>query len=236
MKVEQVKRLPLLLLLLQVNHLILIIKTFTIMGTRTRRTNTNANTNANENVLNANVVDVAETSANADTTATATEAQIVGQYGEDYTLKGVITKVMQSQGDNRITLVLDKEFAAYDNSGEETVSTMFGTNIYNLLNEVGAQVPELQLADAMALGKPLNPQIVALTLINAEIEVTRLYKEKGEEREFSENGEVYTNTCFVTRFKKIKTHINQVFVSMINNLIMTKPTLETVTGVNPFNV
>lgn len=202
------------------------------MTTRSKKTNVNTNENATN--VNANVN--ANANANADTTATATEAQFIGSYGEDYTLKGVITKVMQSQGDNRITLVLNKEFAGYDNNGEEVTTTMFGTNVYNLINEVGAQVPELQLADAMALGKPLNPQIVALVLMNAEIEVQRVFKEKGEEREFSENGEVYTNTCFVTRFKKIKTHINQVFVTMINNLIMTKPCMETVAVVNPFNV
>lgn len=197
------------------------------MTTRSKKTNVNENANA-ANVVNTNV-------NTADNTAD-TNSQFVGNYAEDYTLKATITKVMQSQGDNRITLVLNKEFAGYDNNGEEVTTTMFGTNVYNLINEVGAQVPELQLADAMALGKPLNPQIVALVLMNAEIEVQRVFKEKGEEREFSENGEVYTNTCFVTRFKKIKTHINQVFVSMINNLIMTKPCMETVAVVNPFNV
>ena len=193
------------------------------MTTRSKKTNVDE------------TVKTVETTEKVETTET-TETQIVGQYGEDYSLKATITKVMQSQGDNRITLVLNKEFTGYDNSGEEVTTTMFGTNVCNLINEVGAQVPELQLADAMALGKPLNPQIIALVLMNAEIEVSRVFKEKGEEREYAENGEVYTNTCFVTRFKKIKTHINQVFVAMINNLIMTKPCTETATVVNPFNV
>lgn len=157
---------------------------------------------------------------------------------KDYMLSGKITKVMLSQGNNRVTFVLNKEFDGFDEKGEPCKTNMFGTNIYNLVNEVGQQVPYLQLADSLAMGAPVNPQIVSLSMTNAEIEVQRVFKMKGEEREQEGTG-VYSNDCFVTRFKKVTTHINKVFEAMLTNLVMNKPTAyndATSAVANPFNI
>lgn len=162
----------------------------------------------------------------------------VEKRAEDYLLNAKIIKVMLSQGDNRVTFVLNKEFDSFDQNGEPYKTNMFGTNIYNLVNEVGSQVPHLQLADSLAMGAPVNPQIVSLVMVNADIEVQRVFKEKGEEREKEGTG-VYSNDCFVTRFKKVTTHINKVFEAVLNDLVMNKPTANvaaSVTAANPFNI
>lgn len=157
---------------------------------------------------------------------------------KDYVLNAKITKVMLSQGDNRVTFVLNTEFNGFDQNGEQVKTNMFGTNIYNLVNEVGQQVPYLQLADSLAMGAPINPQIVSLAMTNADIEVQRVFKAKGEERETEGTG-VYSNDCFVTRFKKVTTHINKVFESVLTDLVMNKPTAQNTASVataNPFNI
>ena len=158
---------------------------------------------------------------------------------ENYTLQAKVTKVMLSQGDNRVTLVFDKEFNGFDQSGEPCKTNMLGTNIYNLVNEIGSQVPYLQMADALAMGQPVNPQIVSLSLVNADVVVERVFKEKGEEREVEGTG-TYTNDCFVSRFKKVTTHINGVFEKVLADLVMNKPTANGATiaaaNANPFDI
>ena len=157
------------------------------------------------------------------TTTSKAKKEVKEAKVENYTLQAKVTKVMLSQGDNRVTLVLDKEFDSFDQNGEACKSNMLGTNIYNLVNEIGAQVPYLQMADALAMGQPVNPQIVSLSLVNADVVVERLFKEKGEEREVEGTG-TYTNNCFVSRFKKVTTHINSVFEKVLADLVMNRPT------------
>ena len=199
------------------------------MSTRTNKQN---ESKTNE-VLNTTAAQAAPVPSTDETVS-----NVIGVHGEDYAMSATITKVMQSQSDGRVSFVLDKTFAGYSRSGEETETQILGTNVYNLVNEVGAQVPELQLAEALCLGKPINPQIVALVLTNATIEVVREFKQRGEERQNAENGEVYSNDCFVTRFKKVKTHINQLFAKHIQTLLATQPSDPTAALViaNPFNV
>lgn len=172
------------------------------------------------------------------TTSANKTAKKVENKVKDYLLNAKITKVMLSQGDNRVTFVLNTEFDGFDQNGQQVKTNMFGTNIYNLVNEVGQQVPYLQLADSLAMGAPINPQIVSLSMINADIEVQRVFKAKGEERETEGTG-VYSNDCFVTRFKKVTTHINKVFESVLTDLVMNKPTAQSTPSVataNPFNI
>lgn len=148
-----------------------------------------------------------------------------------------IIKVMTPQGaDDRITFVFDRTFETIDkNTGEIKESNMFGLNIYNVVQQVAAKVPEIQLADTLAMGAMVNPQIIALAMINAETKIKREYHEAGEAREAT--NDTYTANCWVSKFEDVRTHIAPVFASMLQNLIMTKPAIiKTAAVPNPFGI
>lgn len=150
---------------------------------------------------------------------------------------GKIVKVMMpQQSDDRITFVVNKEFTTIDmQNGEEKVTNMFGMNIYNVTNQLSQFVPEIQLADALAMGKMVNPQIIALCLMNADIEVNREFKEKGAKRE--NTNDTYANDCIVSTFAKVTTHIAPAFVNVIGSLIATKPAIIKAAALpNPFDM
>ena len=150
-----------------------------------------------------------------------------------------VTRVMiPENAEDRISFVLDKEFTTIDmKTGEEKTTNIFGMNIYNFVNQVSSFVPEIQLADAMATGQMVNPQIIALAMLNADIEIKREFREKGEKREST--NDVYSNDCIVSKIVSVTTHIHTTFVAVLTQLIMTKPAIikKTTTGVpNPFNM
>lgn len=141
-----------------------------------------------------------------------------------------VTKVMLPTGDDdRVTLVTTGKFDTIDfNSGETKETNMFGINIYNLVNQIGAKVPYIQLADAMAMGKMINPKIISLALMNAEISIKREIHAQGELREDGQS--VYTRDCIVTKITDVKTHINPVFKLMLDKLVMEEPTVVKITN------
>lgn len=152
-------------------------------------------------------------------------------------IKGVITKVMLPNGDdNRITFVLDKEFKTLDfTTGEEKITNMFGMNIFAVVNQVAQYVPEIQLADTLALGNCVNPQIIALSLTNAEVEVTRETHEKGEQRK--NTNELYARDCITSTITKVKTNIKPIFAQMLSQLVINAPAVIRKAAVpNPFGL
>lgn len=150
----------------------------------------------------------------------------------------VIRVMINENAEDRISFVLDKEFETIDmKTGEEKKTNIFGMNIYNFVSQVSSFVPEIQLADAMATGQMVNPQIIALAMLNADIEIKREFHEKGEKREST--NDVYSNDCIVSKIVKVTTHIHNTFVAPLTQLIMTKPAIikKTTVGVpNPFNM
>lgn len=150
----------------------------------------------------------------------------------------VIRVMINENAEDRISFVLDKEFETIDmKTGEEKMTNIFGMNIYNFVSQVSSFVPEIQLADAMATGQMVNPQIIALSMLNADIEIKREFHEKGEKREST--NDVYSNDCIVSKIVKVTTHIHSTFVAPLTQLIMTKPAIikKTTVGVpNPFNM
>ena len=154
----------------------------------------------------------------------------------------IVAKVMRvmipENVDDRISFVLDKEFKTIDmKSGEEKTTNIFGMNIYNFVNQVSSFVPEIQLADAMATGQMVNPQIIALAMLNADIEIKREFRKKGEKREST--NDVYSNDCIVSKIVSVTTHIHNTFVAVLTQLVMTKPAIikKTTAGIpNPFNM
>lgn len=166
------------------------------------------------------------------TTATTNEDKNAREY--DNIVAKVVKVMTPQQNDDRITFVLDKEFSTIDlKTGEEKVTNMFGLNIYNVVNQVSASVPEIQLADTLAMGQMVNPQIIALAMMNADIEVTREFHEKGEKRE--NTNDTYTNDCIVSKIVSVKPHIHPTFSQMLMTLVTTKPAIVRAAAIpNPF--
>lgn len=163
--------------------------------------------------------------------------EVVNDEEEVNTINATITKVMLPQGtDERITFVLDKEFTTIDfSTGEEKTTNMFGLNIYAIVNQVGQYVPEIQLADTLAMGKCVNPQIIALALTNAEIVVKREEHEQGEKRKNS--NELYARDCITSEIVKVKTNIKPIFAQMLMQVVTTAPAIVKTAAVpNPFGM
>lgn len=201
----------------------------TLKATTTKATNATTNANANANA-NANV-QVQDAQSVEVVNAEESEAE------ESNKITATITKVMLPQGtDERITFVLDKEFTTIDfTTGEEKTTNMFGLNIYAVVNQVGQYVPEIQLADTLAMGKCVNPQIIALALTNAEIVVKREEHEQGEKRKNS--SELYARDCITSEIVKVKTNIKPIFAQMLMQVVTTAPAIVKAAAVpNPFGM
>lgn len=153
------------------------------------------------------------------------------------TITAKVTKVMVPQAnDERITFVLDKDIVTIDfETGEEKQSNMFGLNIYALVNQTKDKVDYINLADTMAMGAMVNPQLIALTFVNSEITFTREFKSEGEVRKDGES--VYAHDCYVTEIKKVTTHIKPIFEHQIEKLFNDgKIAVVTQVVANPFDI
>lgn len=189
------------------------------MGTKTNNQVNNAANAASANNANANV------NANANE-----YANVIGR----------ITAVTMPKGiDGRVTISLDCEpFESLDfETGEVIMKNAFGLNIRALVNQVQDKVEAIGVANALAMGRTINPQILSLSLIGAEVEVSRTFHAKGETRQ--ESNETYSRDCIVSEIIKVIPHIKPMFENVLNTLVMTNPYQEVVTtGIvkNPFGI
>jgi hypothetical protein len=166
----------------------------------------------------------------------AKQPEMIGAFGEDYTASVKIAKVIAGSYDNRVAFVTEgTPLAGFNESNEEAAVTTFGLNVNELCNQVRQQVPELAMFETAAMGKRINPQVVAFIFQGAEMQIERVYKEKGEQREAT--NDVYSANCFVTKIKKVTTHINQMAQALLQQLLMqsVQQSMQPVTA-NPFNV
>lgn len=202
-----------------------------------KATNANVNVNANTNTTATTNVQVQQQAQVQDIQdAEVIEAENV-ETEENNTITAIITKVMLPQGtDERITFVLNKEFTTIDfSTGEEKTTNMFGLNIYAVVNQVGQYVPEIQLADTLAMGKCVNPQIIALALTNAEIVVKREEHKQGEKRKNS--NELYARDCITSEIIKVKTNIKPIFAQMLMQVVTSAPAIVKAAAIpNPFGM
>lgn len=143
--------------------------------------------------------------------------------------------------EKRVTILLDCEpFAAFDKDHKPTESTSFGEATRSVVAECAKFIPELQLASTLALGKTLNPQIIALCLTGADITISRELRAKGTPTRAAEAGakfgEVYENDTWVTTIIKVRPNINAIFQPHIMKLIETALFVKTATVVtdNPY--
>lgn len=143
---------------------------------------------------------------------------------ENTIFKATITKVMEpKESENRISLVTNTKFDVIDfTTGEVKETNIIGINTYNLVNQLtkigGADY--ILLADALCMGKAINPQIVSLSLLNAEIKFKRIFHAAGEAREIEG---CYEKDCYTTEIVSVATHINKLTESFLIDLVKTQP-------------
>ena len=188
----------------------------------TRRA-TNAATNANVQTQQTQAVEVVE-------------AENVENENAE-TITATVTKVMIPEGeDERISFVLDKEFNTIDfKTGAVKRTNIFGLNIYAVVNQAAKFVSYIQLADVLAMGKMINPQIISLSMIGANVTIKRESHNEGEQRK-NTNG-VYARDCITSEFMDIKPNIKPVFEQMLMQIIATAPAIVKAPAIpNPFGM
>lgn len=173
------------------------------------------------------------------TASVATEAATEAKELVKLTAK-VVRVGMFPDDPNRVSLITDAEFETIDKKNGGVLTTnSFGLDTIALVSQVSQFVPEIQLAETLALGARVNPQIIALALLNANITFERQFREKGEEREYKQKNkpDVYTADCWTTKITSCRTNINPVFANMLMQLITTKPAVVAAVAMpTPFNV
>lgn len=203
--------------------------------------NTTNNNNATANVQATNTANVQAT-ANQAQQIQEPEAEEVQEAesvdnSEAEEIEGTIIKTMIPEGTyDRMSFVLDKEFETIDfTTGEVKRTNIFGMNIYAVVNQVAQFVPYIQLADALAMGKMVNPQIVSLSMTGAHVKIRREQHNQGERRKNS--SDVYARDCKTTDFVKVKPNIKPIFEQMLMQLIATAPAIIKKADVpNPFGM
>ena len=97
------------------------------------------------------------------------------------------------------------------------------------------------MAQALSLGKGVQPELFSLALIGAEIEFTRTFHEENEEREtLKADGtpETFDKDTWTTEITKVVPHIDPLFQPMLMEYVKPAKKVVTTTEVtaNPFNV
>ena len=201
------------------------------MTPKATNANANANTNATTNAQ-------AQAQAQAQQDAQAVEVVEAETENEDTEMiTATVTKVMIPEGeDERVSFVLDKEFDTIDfKTGEVKRTNIFGLNIYAVVNQAAKFVSYIQLADALAMGKMINPQIISLSMIGANVTIKRESHNEGEQRK-NTNG-VYARDCITSEFMDIKPNIKPVFEQMLMQIIATAPAIVKTPAIpNPFGM
>lgn len=171
------------------------------------------------------------TTAKATAKTTETKEEKVMNY--EVTTK--ITAILKTE-DGRIRVITDKEFLTIDYKTEKEEQTnSFSLHPFNLLQQVGDQVPILNMANTMSMGETLNPQIIALSLVNADITFTRDFHARGESRK--ETNDAYSKDCYTTTITRVTPHISEAVNMMLMQLISTKLTMPKVAIIpNPFGL
>lgn len=174
------------------------------------------------------------------TTRANASANAKSETKEYANIKGNVVAVTLPKGiDGRVTISLDCEpFPSIDfETGEEIVKSAFGINVRNLVNQIGDKVEAIGLANALAMGRNINPQIISLSLIGASVEVSRTFHAKGTKRE--ESNELYSKNCIVSNIIAITPHVKPMFQKVLETMVMTKPYIENVASgivANPFGI
>lgn len=128
----------------------------------------------------------------------------------------------------RLQFVIDKEIEGINKRQEPCKVNAFGLSIKRIVEQCGKSIPLLKLAKIKALGREVNPQIIALAMVNAELDITRTLYEKGENVPDYDNKPT-TQDIWVTSITKCVPHIDTIFQTEIMELLKTAPALVTTT-------
>lgn len=173
------------------------------------------------------------------TATTTTESENVE------TIKAKVINLIFNEDTDRVSIVTDKTFDTIKiGANEESETNSFGLHIFNLVNQIKDSIEIISIADAFntSVNEILNPTILKLSLVGADIEFTRRKVEKGEERE---NGDVYSNDGFVTIITKVTANVSTMKQQMLFGLLQNKPTIPSrkarmtkmmTDNLNPFNI
>lgn len=126
---------------------------------------------------------------------------------ENRTIKSV--KLTSENGRNpRVTFELDGEpFKSFDfKTGEEISTNTLSLDIANVGLQLTDMVEEFQIADSYLLGANLPPALISFVLRGAKVDINRIYKEKGEKRENS--NDTYTANIYKSVIVKVSTNIS----------------------------
>ena len=136
----------------------------------------------------------------------------------------------------KFTYKEQKEFDTIDfKTGEVKKTNIFGLNIYAVVNQVGQFVSYIQLADALAMGKMINPQIISLSMLNAQVTIKRETHRENEQRKNS--NELYSRDCITSEFTDVKPNVKPIFEQMLMKIITTAPAIVKAPAIpNPFGM
>ena len=131
---------------------------------------------------------------------------------KDYKLENRMIKSVKLTSENgrnaRVTFELDGEpFKSFDfKTGEEIKTNTFSLDIANVGLQLTDLVEEFQIADSYLLGANLPPALISFVLRGAKVDINRIYKEKGEKRENSED--TYTANIYKSVITKVNPNIS----------------------------
>lgn len=161
------------------------------------------------------------------------------------TIKAKVVNLIFNEDTDRVSIVTDTTFDTIKmGANEESETNSFGLHIFNLVNQIKDSVEIISIADAFntSVNEILNPTILKLSLVGADIEFARKRVEKGEERE---NGDVYSNDGFTTTITKVVANVSAMKQQMLFGLLQSKPTIPSrkarmtkmmADNLNPFNI
>lgn len=153
------------------------------------------------------------------------------------TIKAKIISVTYNANNGKLVFNTDETFKTIDfATGEEKETSSFGLKPFAAQSQLCPLVPIIATAQVMAMGASIKPQIIALALQGADVEIVREFKEEGEERE---NDGRYSANCYVTKFKKVATHVAPEAAALIQQLVMMQASQPAQTNnviINPFAV
>nr|DAG91707.1 MAG TPA: hypothetical protein [Crassvirales sp.] len=205
---------------------------------RTRATNTNAAQVQEDVQVQAQAAAQAAANVQEDVQEDVQEVEAANDdTSEPDVISGTITKVMLPEGnDERVSFVLDKEFDTIDfKTGEVKRTNIFGLNIYAVVNQVGQFISYIQLADALAMGKMINPQIISLSMLNAQVTIKRETHRENEQRKNS--NELYSRDCITSEFTDVKPNVKPIFEQMLMKIVTTAPAIVKTPAIpNPFGM
>lgn len=149
----------------------------------------------------------------------------------DYEISGKIMSVEyafdaenKSHIDNRLSFVTNQKFITVKPDGTSDETERFSLDLFAASKEFAKHVKPIAMAATFALGKQVNPKIIALALIGADFKARRVYKKAGEQRKYGNS--TYANDCFTTEIISVTPHIDDFWLNDLKDMIKHEPAIE----------